>query len=385
MDKICFVTGSRADYGLLSHLLKLANKESSLKLQIIVTGSHLSKKHGNTYEEIKKDKLKIDRKIKIIQSTDNPIAIIKSTAIALSKISIAFDELKPDLVVILGDRYEIFAAAIAANFMRIPIAHFHGGELTKGAIDDSIRHSISKMASIHFVSNYIHKKRLIQLGENKNNIFNVGALGIDLIRNTKLISKKSLEDKLKIKFQKNIILITYHSVTLENNTSEVGFNEILKGIKDIEKTSFIFTLPNADMYGNVIIKLIREFCKKYKNAHYFKSLGQEKFYSLASKADLFLGNSSSGIIEIPYFNVPIINIGDRQKGRLSSKSVINCKPNTKDIIRAIMLTKSQKYKTIQRKASNPYYINGTSNKSLGIIKRKINKLSVKKKFYDIKF
>ena len=293
--------------------------------------------------------------------------------------------MKPELVILLGDRYEIFSAAISAYFMRIPIAHFHGGEVTEGAIDESIRHSISKMASLHLVSSLLHKKRLIQLGENKMNIHNVGALGIDVIKNTKLISKELLGRKLKIKFQKKIIVITFHPVTLENNTSEEQINEIFKSFKNIKNTTYIFTLPNADMYGNIIIKLIETFCKKYKNAFYYKSLGKTNFYSLINISNLFMGNSSSGIIEVPYFKKPIINIGDRQKGRLQSKTIINCKPESKAIIKAIKLSQSAKYISLLNKSSNPYEKKSTTLMSLKFIKEKINKLSVKKKFYDIKF
>ena len=385
MKKICFVTGSRADYGLLSHLMKSVEKDKNLKLQVIVTGSHLSKKFGNTKKEIENDKIKIDKKIDILSKNDSPIDILKNTSIAIKKISLAINQLKPELVILLGDRYEIFSAAISAYFMRIPIAHFHGGEVTEGAIDESIRHSISKMASLHLVSSLLHKKRLIQLGENKMNIHNVGALGIDVIKNTKLISKELLGRKLKIKFQKKIIVITFHPVTLENNTSEEQINEIFKSFKNIKNTTYIFTLPNADMYGNIIIKLIETFCKKYKNAFYYKSLGKTNFYSLINISNLFMGNSSSGIIEVPYFKKPIINIGDRQKGRLQSKTIINCKPESKAIIKAIKLSQSAKYISLLNKSSNPYEKKSTTLMSLKFIKEKINKLSVKKKFYDIKF
>jgi GDP/UDP-N,N'-diacetylbacillosamine 2-epimerase (hydrolysing) len=385
MKKICFVTGSRADYGLLSHLMKSVEKDKNLKLQVIVTGSHLSKKFGNTKKEIENDKIKIDKKIDILSKNDSPIDILKNTSIAIKKISLAINQLKPELVILLGDRYEIFSAAISAYFMRIPIAHFHGGEVTEGAIDESIRHSISKMASLHLVSSLLHKKRLIQLGENKMNIHNVGALGIDVIKNTKLISKELLGRKLKIKFQKKIIVITFHPVTLENNTSEEQINEIFKSFKNIKNTTYIFTLPNADMYGNIIIKLIETFCKKYKNAFYYKSLGKTNFYSLINISNLFMGNSSSGIIEVPYFKKPIINIGDRQKGRLQSKTIINCKPESKAIIKAIKLSQSAEYISLLNKSSNPYEKKSTTLMSLKFIKEKINKLSVKKKFYDIKF
>lgn len=385
MKKICFVTGSRADYGLLSHLIKLVEKDRNLKLQVIVTGSHLSKKFGNTMTEIENDKIKIDKKIDILSKNDNPIDILKNTSSAIEKISLAINQLKPELVILLGDRYEIFSAAISANFMRIPIVHFHGGEVTEGAIDESIRHSISKMSSLHLVSNLLHKKRLIQLGENKMNIHNVGALGIDVIKNTKLVSKEILERKLKIRFQKKIIVITFHPVTLENNTSEKQINEIFKSFKNIKDTTYVFTVPNADMYGNIIIKLIKIFCKKYKNAFCYKSLGKTNFYSLINISNLFMGNSSSGIIEVPYFKKPIINIGDRQKGRLQSKTIINCKPESKAIIRAIKLSQSKEYNSLLRKSSNPYEKKSTALMSLKFIKEKINKLSVKKKFYDIKF
>jgi len=386
MKKICFVTGSRAEYGLLSELIRIVDNANNYKYQLIVTGSHLLKKYGLTEKQIKLDGFKINKKINIIEGDkDDSSAIIKSTAAALKKVSLELNKLNPDLVIVLGDRYEILATSIAANFLRIPICHFHGGEITEGLIDEAIRHSVTKMSSLHFVANEIYRKRVIQLGENPRKVFNVGGMGIDTILKTKLLSKSNLEKKLAIQFKPKIILITYHPVTLEKNTSKTQFKNIIKALKFYSETSFIFTLPNADMDGNIIIKLIKEVVKKNDNYFYFKSLGQQKYYSLLRYSSIILGNSSSGIIEAPFFKKPTVNIGERQKGRLKADTIIDCKPKVIDIKRAIDLAFNKKF-TNKCKTSKSLYGNGGSSiKSFNIIKKEINKIKIKKTFYDINY
>lgn len=385
MNKISVVTGTRAEYGLLSNLIRLINQDKNFKLQLIVTGSHLLKKYGKTYNEIKKDKIVISKKINILSDSDSENSIIDATSNALSKIGHALKKFSPKALIILGDRYEILGATIAANFLRIPIYHFHGGERTEGLIDESIRHAISKMSTLHFVANSVYRKRVIQLGENPNRVFNVGGMGIDVIKNTKKWSKKKLSKNLNIKFKNKIFLITYHPVTLENNSAELQLKNLLDALLKFKNVTYIFTSPNSDANNNIIIYLIKEFIKKNSNAYFFESLGKEKYYSMLRIVDLVVGNSSSGIIEVPYFNIPTINIGDRQNGRLKSKSIIDCKPQKKSIIDSINLSLTKKFNNICKKNDNFYGIGGSGKKSFKIIKKLINKVKIKKEFYDLDF
>lgn len=385
MNKISVVTGTRAEYGLLSNLIKLINQDKNFKLQLIVTGSHLLKKYGETYNEIKKDKIVISKKINILSGSDSENSIIDATSNALSKIGHALKKFSPKALIILGDRYEILGAAIAANFLRIPIYHFHGGERTEGLIDESIRHAISKMSTLHFVANSVYRKRVIQLGENPNRVFNVGGMGIDVMRSTKKLSKKKLSKNLNIKFKDKIFLITYHPVTLENSSAELQFKNLLNALLKFKNVNFIFTSPNSDANNNIIIHLIKEFVRKNSNAFFFKSLGKEKYYSMLRIVDLVIGNSSSGIIEVPYFNIPTINIGDRQNGRLKAKSIIDCKPQKKSIIESINLSLTKKFINICAKNDKFYGTGGSGKKSFKIIKKLINKVKIKKEFYDLDF
>tara|TARA_B100000925_G_scaffold282956_1_gene256348 strand:- start:6133 stop:7296 length:1164 start_codon:yes stop_codon:yes gene_type:complete len=381
--RICFITGSRAEYGLLKNLIKLFKKDKSKETYLIVTGSHLSKKFGQTINEIKNDKIKISNKINILGNNDSPLAILEFTSLAIKKISYQLKKIKPDLLIILGDRFEIFAAAISASFLKIPICHFHGGESTQGNIDEFIRHSITKMSSLHFVTNKIYKKRVIQLGEHPVNVFNVGSLGIDSIKNIEFLSKKKLEKELSISFKKKIFLVTYHPVTLDNNSSKKNFQNILNVLKNFNDTTIIFTFPNADMDGQIIINLIKKFTINRNNAYFFKSLGQQKYFSLLRISTMVIGNSSSGIIEAPYFNLPTINIGDRQKGRVLPLSVISCNTNPKSILKAIKLGLSVKFKKLRNKNLNEK--SETALNSFKIIDKSIKKIKIKKKFFDINF
>jgi GDP/UDP-N,N'-diacetylbacillosamine 2-epimerase (hydrolysing) len=385
MNKISVVTGTRAEYGLLSNLVKLINQDKNFKLQLIVTGSHLLKKYGETYNEIKKDQIVISKKINILSGSDSENSIIDATSNALSKIGYALKKFSPKALIILGDRYEILGAAIAANFLRIPIYHFHGGERTEGLIDESIRHAISKMSTLHFVANSVYRKRVIQLGEKPNRVFNVGGMGIDVMRSTKNLSKKKLSRNLNIKFKDKIFLVTYHPVTLENSSAELQFKNLLNALLKFKNVNFIFTSPNSDANNNIIIHLIKEFVKKNSNAYFFESLGKEKYYSMLKIVDLVIGNSSSGIIEVPYFNIPTINIGDRQNGRLKAKSIIDCKPQKKSIIDSINLSLTKKFINICAKNDKFYGTGGSGKKSFKIIKKLINKVKIKKEFYDIDF
>lgn len=384
MKKICVVTGTRAEYGLLFPVIKGISDDNELVLQLIVTGMHLSEEFGNTYKQIEEDGFKIDKKIKLPLSSDSSIGI--SESIGLGHISFAetFQELKPDILLILGDRTEIFAAASAALIANIPIAHLHGGETTEGAYDEAIRHSITKMSHLHFVAAEVYKNRVIQLGENPKMVFNFGAIGIENIKNLELLSKKELEASLGITFKKNIFLITFHPVTLEKQTSENQINELFSALDKYRDTSFIITKPNSDKNSRIIIKLIDEYVKKTANAHSFRSLNQLRYLSAIKYADLVIGNSSSGIIEAPSFNIPTINIGDRQKGRLMSKSIINCSPEKNDLVNAINIGLSASFNDSIKNLQSPF---GTGNVSKQIIEvlRKTDLTNIlKKSFFDLK-
>jgi GDP/UDP-N,N'-diacetylbacillosamine 2-epimerase (hydrolysing) len=382
--KIYVVTGSRADYGLLKILLNKFRNDKKVDLKILVTGMHLLPDFGSTFKEIIKDGFKINKKIKILGHLDTPAAISKATGLGIIKFSSIFRLSKPDMLVVLGDRYEILSAVIAANFHQIPIAHIGGGDTTLGSIDESIRHSITKMSWLHFASSLSSKKRIVQLGENPNRVFVTGSLGVDTLKNTKLLSKKNIERKLKFKFNKKNILITFHPVTLENNTSKKHFDQILLAISKLKHTKLIFTYPNSDTYGKIIIKMIKNFIASKKNdAIAFSSLGQINYLSILNNVDCVLGNSSSGLFEAPSFKVPTINIGDRQEGRLKANSVIDCKPNKKSIFKFIQKIYTKKFREKLRYTKNFYEKKNTSEEIFKKIKTKIVPSEMKKVFFDL--
>ena len=381
--KICVVTGTRAEYGLLRRLIKLINDSNEFELQLIATGTHLSKKFGETYKEIEADGFQISRKIDLELVSDKPVALTKSTSLGLQGFAEAFDSLKPDLLMVLGDRFEILSAVIAAMFARIPIAHLHGGELTEGAIDEAIRHSITKFSHLHFVAAEEYRSRVIQLGESPESIFNVGGLGVDAIKNIKLLAKEELEKSLNVKFMKKNILITFHPVTLEENTSSSQMSELLNALADLEDTTLIFTMPNADTDSRVIFELIENFVSNYENAYSFTSLGQLRYLSYIDQVDTVIGNSSSGLAEVPTFKKATINIGDRQKGRIKAKSVIDCEPKTSEIKRAIVKSYSQGFRNSLTSIQNPYGDGGAAERIINTLKARDFKLLLKKQFYDL--
>ena len=384
--KICFFTGSRAEYGILKHLMQEIYASDEFIFQLIVTGSHLSEKFGYTVREIDDDGFKIDSKIDINLINDSDLSTCKSLGKLISKISDIFSEIKPDLVFLLGDRYELIGACLSATIFRIPIAHIHGGEKTEGAFDDGIRHAITKLSHIHFVANDIYRKRVIQLGENKKYVFNVGGLGVDAIKKTKLLRKESLEKSLGLKFMKKNLLITFHPVTLlDKKDSENEINQLLKSLSLLEETLQIFTMPNADPGNDYILRAINKYVKNNKFAFLFPSLGQLKYYSCLKQVDALIGNSSSGILEAPSFNIGSINIGDRQKGRLEAKSVISVEANSKLITKAIKKLYTKEFSEILKTNVNPYG-NGDASKKIIKILKKINfKNILKKSFQDIGF
>jgi len=312
---ICIVTGTRAEYGLLYWLMKEIQVDPDLKLQIIATGMHLSPEFGLTYRQIEKEGFKIDRKIEMLLSSDTPTGISKSMGLGMIGFSEAYVDLKPDIIVLLGDRFEIFSAASAAMIARIPIAHLHGGESTEGAFDEAIRHSITKMSHLHFTATEEYRRRVVQLGESPDRVFNVGGLGIDNIKKLKLMSREEFENSIDFKLSSKNLMITFHPVTLEHATSREQFQNLLNALDELHDTRFIFTKPNADTEGRVIIKMIDDYVSRNKyEAISFVNLGQLRYLSAMQFIDGVVGNSSSGLAGGPTFKIGTINIGDRQRG-----------------------------------------------------------------------
>ena len=384
MKKICVVTGTRAEYGLLYWLMKEIQLDKELELQLIVTGMHLSPEFGLTYKEIEKD-FKIDKKIEMLLSSDTAVGISKSMGLAQISFSEAYQDLKPDILVVLGDRYEIFSAVSAAMIAQIPIAHLHGGETTEGAFDESIRHSITKMSHLHFTAADDYKNRVIQLGENPSKVFNVGGLGIENIKRLKLLSREEFEESINFKLNKKNIIVTFHPVTLEKSTAKDQFQELLNAIDELEDTNIIFTKANSDTDGRIINQMIDEYVSKNsQKAVGFTSLGQLRYLSALQYVDAIVGNSSSGLLEAPSFKIATINIGDRQKGRLKAESVIDCEVNKQSIINAIKKSTSPEFINLLKDANNPYGDGCASMKIIEVIKSKDLKNILKKSFYDLK-
>jgi GDP/UDP-N,N'-diacetylbacillosamine 2-epimerase (hydrolysing) len=381
--KICIATTSRSDFGLLKNLI-LELKKDNFKVEVIAGGSHYSKKFGNTFVEIRDAGIKINKKIYSKISSDNQrsISCILSTHIN-SAVKI-FKDLNPDLLIILGDRYEIFGIAIAAHISGIPIAHIHGGEITSGIVDDAFRHSITKMSQIHFAANNTYRNRIIQLGESPKYVFSVGGLGVDSINKTKLLSRKDIEEILKIKLNIKNLLISFHPETLKKNVVKKQINQLLNALSTLRDTTMIFTCPGLDYKNKIIVKKIKIFIKTKSNAYYFSSLGQINYFSILNIVDAIVGNSSSGILEMPTFKKPTINIGDRQLGRLKSTTVIDCKIEKKQIINSLKKIYSKKFKRKIKNSINPYGSYGASVKIVKILKKINLKNIMIKKFYDIK-
>ena len=381
--KIFLITSSRADFGLLKNLILEINKFNKFNLKVIVTGSHFSKKHGSTYKEIIQEEIKIFKKIIIKNKTLDPFDIIRDMSVVLNKMGNFLSKNSADLLIILGDRYEILASAIPFYFYKIPIAHIHGGELTAGSLDDGVRHCLTKISNIHFVANEQYKKRVIQLGENPKYIFNVGGLGADNIHRMQFLSKKELQKNLNIKFKKKSLIINFQPEYSEKLTKNL-LTETLNALKTQKEKTLIFTMPGSDLYKNIIFRYIKNFVKKNNNCYFFKSLGSKNFLSCLKHVDGMLGNSSSGLLEMPSFKKATINIGKRQLGRLESKSIINVNPKKKLIVKAIERIYSLKFKKILKDSKNPYGEGKSVEKIVSILK-KINLKKINNKtFFDIK-
>ena len=384
MKKICVVTGTRAEYGLLYWLLKEIEADKDLELQVIVTGMHLSPEFGLTYKEIEKE-FKINKKIEMLLSSDTSVGISKSMGLAQISFAESYDELKPDIVIVLGDRYEIFSATSAAMIARIPIAHIHGGEKTEGAFDESIRHSITKMSHLHFTATNEYKNRVIQLGEHPSRVFNVGGMGIENIKRLKLLSKDEFEKSIEFKLNIKNILVTFHPVTLENSTAKEQFQQLLDAIDELEDTNIIFTKANSDTDGRVINQMIDEYVTK--NSHksiVFTSLGQLRYLSALQYIDAVVGNSASGLAEAPSFKIGTINIGDRQKGRIKASSVIDCEPNKDSILNSFEKLYLKEFQETLKTTINPYGDGYASKKIVEILKNVDLKNILKKSFYDLR-
>lgn len=386
MRKICVVTGTRAEYGLLCRLMGLIQESSDTQLQVIATNMHLSPKYGNTYQEIEKDGFTIDCKIPIIDENaeDNAVTTVKSMATALSGFAEAYNTLKPDMVVVLGDRYEILAAATAALIERIPIAHLHGGEVTEGAYDDAIRHSITKMSHLHFTSTEEYRKRVIQLGEQPDRVFYVGAPGVENIKKFPLLSKEEVEESVNFKLDENTILVTYHPVTLGEHTAEKDIKEFMGALEERKNLRVFFTMPNSDTGSQSIVDAINEFvANNADRAIAYKSLGIKRYLSVMKYAGAVVGNSSSGLLEVPSFGIPTLNIGDRQKGRMAADSVYNCETDKESILEGLDVIMSPAFKKKAAETHNPYEKDNTSEEIYKVISTYPLEELKQKHFYDI--
>ena len=365
--------------------MQAVQDDPEMNLQVIATGMHLSPEFGLTYREVEKDGFHIDRRVEMLLSSDTPVGIAKSMGVGLIGFADSLSDLSPDLLVVLGDRFEIFAAATAALISRIPVAHVHGGETTEGAFDEAIRHSITKMSHLHFVAAEEYRRRVIQLGEHPDRVFLVGGLGIDNIKRQKLLSRRKLEDALSFNLGKRNLLITFHPVTLEKDTSSGQMRELLAALESLKDTHLIFTMPNADTDSRVLFEMIRQFTANRTSARVFTSLGQLLYLSCVMHVDGVVGNSSSGLTEVPSFRKGTVNIGDRQRGRLKADSVIDCAPNQQSILSAIHRLYSPGFQENLKKIRNPYGEGGASERIVHVLKTAPLNDLIKKPFHDISF
>ena len=385
MRKICVITGTRAEFGLLRPLIELIANDNELQLQLIATGMHLSPEFGYTLNEIIEAGFVVDKKVECLLSSDSSVGVSKTIALAVSGFADALAELAPDLVVVLGDRTEILGAVIATAMVNIPIAHLHGGETTEGAYDEAIRHSITKFSHLHFTSTEVYRRRVIQLGEYPDTVFYVGAIGLDAIKKLPLLDRIAFEQAIDFKLKERNVLITYHPVTLEKETPVETFQNILTALDELSDTTLIFTHANSDKNGRIINKMITEYVSSHKDkASEFKSLGQLRYLSALQFVDFVIGNSSSGMTEVPAFYIPTINIGDRQKGRINCESVINSNNSLEDIKKSITFALDKTFREKIQQQELLYGNGTTAEKILQIIKEH-NHISIKKSFYNIDF
>lgn len=385
MRKICFFTGTRAEFGIMSGLMHAVKEREDCQLQIVATNMHLSPEFGLTYREIEASGLKIDKKVEMLLSSETANGIVKSIGLATIGFADALEDLKPDLCVILGDRYEMMAAAQAALIYKIPIAHIGGGDITEGAYDDAIRHCITKMSHLHFTSTEESRNRIIQMGEQPNNVFWVGAPGLEDVVNTPIMSEKELEESLDFDLGDKFLLITFHPTTMENYTAETQCRDLLKALEEInEEYKLLFTLPNSDTDGRIIISQIKQFVDKDRKRRFaITSLGKKRYFAALKYTSAVVGNSSSGLVEAPSFHIPTLNIGDRQRGRVRGESVYDVPANYVGIKQGLVKILSSEFISISQASNNPYVKDGTMDAIYNIISSRPLDDLIPKKFYNV--
>lgn len=384
MKRICVLTATRAEYGLLLPVIRKLMESELLEVKVVVTGTHLSPEFGMTIKEIENDGISIDERINILLSSDTPNAISKTMGLALISFADYFEKTKPDALLVLGDRYETLAVCCAAMNEHIPIFHMCGGETTEGAVDEAIRHSITKMSFLHFTTTEMYRRRVIQLGEDPSRVFWVGSTGVENAKNVKTLSRDEIENKLGFKLGEEYAVATYHPVTLEKGTAQKQINEILNAVEKFPNIIFLFTGANADADGRIINELLERESKEKNNIKFVYSLGMVGYFSAVKGASFVLGNSSSGVGEVPALGIPTINIGDRQKGRIIPKSVVNCEPNCESIVHAINRVRESNFREYIQNIDNPYGKGDTSKKVAEIIEKMLSKdIEIKKKFYNL--
>ena len=371
MKRVCIVTATRAEYGLLKPIILKLQAQNNLEVRVVATGMHLSPEFGMTCQEIEQDGIRLDRKIEILLSADTSSAISKSMGLAMISFADYFSERKPDLLIVLGDRYEILAVATTAMNARIPIAHLYGGDITEGAVDDVVRHAITKMSYFHFTATREHRRRVIQMGESPERVFWVGAMSVENACNVKKLSMHDLQEQIAFYWNRDLekmAVVTFHPVTLEDDTAREQFQNILNALDYFEDLKVIFTKANADAGGRVINHMIDDYVNEHpQKSKAYTSLGQLRYLSAVSLADVVIGNSSSGLSEVPTFHVPTVNIGDRQRGRVCGKTVISCGVAEKEITDAIQKALSQTFRNEICNEKNPYEKKGTSDAIVKIL------------------
>ena len=387
MKTLCILTATRAEYGLLYPIMKKMSMEPNIDVKVVVTGAHLSPEFGLTVREIEADGIKIDKKIEILMSSDTPVAISKSMGLAMISFSEYFSESKPDALMVLGDRYETLAVCCVAMNARIPIIHLHGGETTEGAVDEAVRHAITKMSYLHFTSTEPYRKRVIQLGEAPERVYAVGAMGVENALTTPLLTKKELEQSLGVCLGDRYAVGTFHPVTLENQSAEQQAMQLIQAICEFPDCMFLFTKANADSNGRVINEILEKASREHNNVILFDSLGMKRYLSAVKGASFVIGNSSSGLIEVPAFHIPTINIGDRQKGRIKGDTVIDCEPEKGSIVEAIRRAMDEEFLRDIQNCQNPYGDENTSDRIVKITRDFLmeEQRNLKKKFYDVEF
>jgi GDP/UDP-N,N'-diacetylbacillosamine 2-epimerase (hydrolysing) len=381
---VLVVTGSRADFGLLHNLIAKMNREPALRVQLMITGAHSSKFGGNSIEEVMESGFTVDWQMKIFDSGDNPEDIVQITSNVITDTAKALLKLKPQIVLILGDRYEIFGVATAAYLMGIQIAHLHGGEVTEGSLDDGLRHAISKLSTLHFVSTEASKNRLLQMGESSDSVYVVGGLGAEKISHVDLMTRRKVEEKLNWNFGRQNLLVTYHPHSSSLEKTEKGIFHLLSALSYFKDINYIFTSPNADSFGSVILEEIKFFLKDNSRSVLISNMGSDLYLSCVNYVDGVIGNSSSGVLEVPSFKKGTINLGDRQSGRVTADSVINCNEDSAEIIESIRKLYSDDFQKDLVKSVNPYFLDGTTDRIINVLTNFHHDSFSPKHFVDLK-